>query len=118
MPAGPGSAGIWKRFLLTGLPLAAGAVVSYTHVISKVENQGEGIYYAHGHLAFVWLGSITAASLLLFQARTRRWLPVLLGIVAVGDAFLTRRSCRAGDVFRGSGTARVEQDRRPPQRQS
>lgn len=82
---------VWKRFLFAAVVVSVSAVTSYYVVIQKVDvsNIGNLLSTANTGLACVWLGSICLASLLLFRPGSRRLLPLLVGTLAIFDAFLT-----------------------------
>jgi hypothetical protein len=85
------SARLWRRFVVVSLFATLCAVVAYIHIISRLANLGTLIRYANWHLAWTWSGCIAASVLLLLTPRSRRFLPLLLGILAVGDALVTSK---------------------------
>jgi hypothetical protein len=82
---------IWKQFLGASTFIAVSAAASYYFVLHEVhtKNIENRLPLANIGLACVWLGSIGIASLVLFRPKSRRLLPVLLGILAIVDALLT-----------------------------
>lgn len=84
---------IWKHLLFAGGFVAIGALISYRYVIQEVEakNVANRLGTANEHVVGVWIGFVALALLFLFQTRSRKMLPILLGILAIVDASLTIR---------------------------
>jgi hypothetical protein len=82
---------IWWQLTVLSLAASIAAVWAYVHVVSRVANLGDQFHLSNLHLAGIWF-SVVAVSVLLFLFQgTRKWLPVLFGVLAILDASLTLR---------------------------
>jgi hypothetical protein len=79
---------IWTKLAFTSVTVTAGALFFYVYVQSKALNFGDLLFTAHLHFVSAWFGFTAAASVLLRLPRTRRFLAVCLGALAVIDASL------------------------------
>lgn len=94
---------ICRLFAFAAVYVATVAVAAYAHVISTVEDVGPWLHRADKHLAWIWLGSIGVSLLVLHIPKTRKLLPILLGILAIIDAGQAIRLARpVVSVSRGS----------------
>jgi hypothetical protein len=85
---------IWLQLAVLSLTATIGALWVYVDVISRVTDRGSQVQLANFHVAGIWFGALGAALLLLLFRGTRKWLPVLLGILAILDASLTLQLSR------------------------
>ena len=82
---------IWRQLLVLSLIGSIAAVWVYVSIVSRATDLGDQFHLSNLHLAGIWF-SVVAVSMLLFLFRgTRKWLPVLFGVLAILDASLTLR---------------------------
>jgi hypothetical protein len=82
---------IWWQLAVLSLAASIAAVWAYVHVVSRVANLGNQFYLSNLHLAGIWFSVVAVSVLLLLFQGTRKWLPVLFGVLAILDASLTLR---------------------------
>jgi hypothetical protein len=82
---------IWRQLAILSLTASIAAVWAYVHVVSHVTHLGDQFHLSNLHLAGIWFAAIAASVLLLLFRGTRKWLPVLFGVLAILDASLTLR---------------------------
>jgi hypothetical protein len=80
-----GSARVWRRFLLVAAVVAVTAISAYATTVYRVANVGDSLSQANRALVIVWLGAVAIAAIM-YYVPLRRWLPVLLAVLAVADA--------------------------------
>jgi len=95
---------IWIQLVASSIVIAAAAIASYVHFVSKVQVQTANYHWANFILAVLWTAAVVAA-LSGLESRSRRALPMLLVIVAVSDAFLTFQISRETVSSNGPGLA-------------
>jgi Bacterial membrane protein YfhO len=85
---------IWPRFVAASVVVTTGAVVAYVYVLGTVDNIG--INVSKGNRLFIraWFGIICISLLALRIPRIRKWVPLLLILLAITDATLTMRIAR------------------------
>ncbi|HEV2116899.1 MAG TPA: hypothetical protein VGR48_12780 [Terriglobales bacterium] len=92
--AGQSSERLWRHLTLTAGLLTAAAAIGYTYVVSLVSNRGEFYPRATRDSALIWISAFAVVLLCWLVPRARRLLPLMLVLLATGDAFLTIRLAR------------------------
>jgi hypothetical protein len=82
---------IWQRLFILSLIASIAAVWVYVHVVSRVTDLGDQFHLSNLHLIGIWFGAVGVSLLLLMFQRARRWVPILLAVLAIMDACLTLR---------------------------
>jgi hypothetical protein len=82
---------IWRQLVVLSLIASTAAVCAYVRVVSHVVNLGDQIGLGNLHLVGIWSAAVTVSVLLFLFPGTRKWLPVLFGVLAILDASLTLR---------------------------
>src|SRR5262249_51034577 len=83
------SAKEWKWLaMISGLTSMA-ATAGYFYIVSRSQNRGDLFSRASWQVGVVWIGSTAVAFLAWLAPRTRKWVPVLLIMLAVSDTALT-----------------------------
>ena len=82
---------IWRQLVVLSLTASIAAVWAYGRVVSHIVNLGDQIGLSNLHLVAIWFGAVTVSVLLFLFPGTRKWLPVLFGVLAILDASLTLR---------------------------
>lgn len=95
---------IWLQLAFLSLAASIAAVWAYVHVVSRVVNMGNQFHLSNLHLVAIWFGAVGVSALLWLFQRTRKWLPILFGVLAILDAGLTLRLSQ--DFVSDSGRTR------------
>lgn len=101
-----GSVRTLRLFVGAALIGAAGAGATYAYVVSHVADRGPFFHRATAFLAVSWLGILAIALLALFAPKWRRYVPVLLVVLALADGLTSFRLASRATV---SGHIRARQ---------
>ena len=82
---------IWWQLTVLSVAASIAAVWTYVRVVSHVTDLGNQFPLSNLHLAGIWFGVVAVAVLLFLFQGTRKWLPILFGVLAILDASLTLR---------------------------
>jgi hypothetical protein len=75
--------------VILSLTASIAAVWVYVRVVSHVTDLGDQFHLSNLHLIGIWFGAVGVSLLFFLFRETRKWLPVLFGVLAILDAALT-----------------------------
>jgi len=78
----------WKNLLAASVLGTLCAVPVYFHTISHLHDRGPLVKWANWYLFWTWLGCVVVSVLLVLIPRSRRLLPILLVVLAIGGGLL------------------------------